>query len=123
MPEECEGCPLAKLRVLGGGDKVTRLARRAFISCARSFVLLIRLARTSVRQDLTRDLQSLYPKPTWDRLLRPEAAAETFGVSRQYFYDHELDLPFTVRLPNGVLRISEQGMLAWIEEHRGDRKG
>ena len=54
-----------------------------------------------------------------DRLLRPDRAAETLGVSRQYFYDHEKKLPFVVRIHNGVLRVSEQGMLSWITRQRG----
>ena len=53
-----------------------------------------------------------------DRLLRPEQAAEMLGVSRQYFYDHEENLPFVVRLSNGILRVSEEGMRTWIEEQK-----
>ena len=55
------------------------------------------------------------PPVPGDRLLRPERAAESLGVSRQYFYDHEAKLPFVLRLSNGVLRVSERGMLSWIK--------
>ena len=55
-----------------------------------------------------------------DRLLRPAEAADTFGVSRQFFYDHERKLSFVIRLPNGVLRVSEQGMLGWIARRRSE---
>lgn len=99
-----------------------RSVLRALASWLYSGVLLIACVfkRRSTPGDLTRDLKSQYPKPTWDRLLRTDAAAETFGVSRQYFYDHERELPFVVRLPSGALRVSEQGMLSWIEKHRGE---
>ena len=62
------------------------------------------------------------PSVPVDRLLRPERAAETLGVSRQYFYDHEAKLPFVVRLSNGVLRVSEDGMHEWIEARKGGQR-
>ena len=92
----------------------------AFVHHGR--LLFACLLKRGASEDLTSDLQLPPPTPERDRLLRPEQAAETLGVSRQYFYDHESELPFVVRLNNGVLRVSEQGMLSWIEQQTGGQR-
>ena len=51
-----------------------------------------------------------------DRLLRPREAAERLSVPRQWFYRHEKESPFVLRLPGGALRISERKLEEWIAE-------
>ena len=52
-----------------------------------------------------------------ERLLRPAEAGKRLSVSRQWFYDHEKEAPFIVRLPGGgALRISERKLEEWLEE-------
>ena len=111
MPRECGGCPLLALASSKGRD----------------------VARWSTGQGLTRGVESGSPdaalspdreceesikrSPTLPaRLLRPKEAAHILGVTRQFFYDHEHELSFTLRLPGGALRISERSLYQWITE-------
>lgn len=53
-----------------------------------------------------------------DVYLRPEEAGKLISVSRAYFYRHEKELPFVVRLSTGNLRVSKRGLLEWARKRR-----
>ena len=99
-------------------ERLTRETKRSLLRelgglVHRAILLVVALKGSSEKKDL---VQWTDPQP--DRLIRPSAAIDSLGVSRQYIYDHECELPFCVRLPSGALRISERRMVAWIEERK-----
>ena len=109
-----------ELEAIAVKEKLALATRRSLMRELSSFIyrgalLVMCVFKRDRPSDLTRDLQLPPPTPERDRLLRPSAAIESLGVSRQYIYDHERELPFCVRLQSEALRISEQRMFAWIE--------
>lgn len=104
-------------------DRLSTATKRTLLhelsACIHRGVLIAACAlKRNHKEHLTDDLK--LPSPTTgDRLLRPQQAGDILGVYRQYFYRHEHELPFTVRLPSGALRISERGLFLWIEQIGG----
>jgi len=49
-----------------------------------------------------------------DRLLTPEDAAASLGVTVTWLYRHARTLPFTRRLSRKALRFSEAGLHRWL---------
>ena len=93
--------------VVESHPKIARIIREFLASLEAPLVVFTRLVRTIVGPPA--------PRPSKDRLLKPEEAATILGVSRQFFYDHESGLTFVVRLSaNRALRISEHRMYEWI---------
>lgn len=86
----------------------------AFRAAKRSFLLLLSITRSTLGSHIKAAAHQ-HDAETKDQLLKLAAAGAVLGVSRQFIRDHESDLPFTVRLPNGTLRVSERRMREWID--------
>ena len=97
-------------------DQVLRAVRRLIDAARRGFAAV------------SGDLRSYSPhrasrlESTDDRYMRPHEAAEMLGASRQYFYRHEHELPFVVRLPDGSLRVSRQDLVKWLRDNSPNLK-
>ncbi len=59
------------------------------------------------------------PAPTEDRLLVITDAASRLGVAEDWLYRHADRLPFSVRLSEGLLRLSAKGIDRYIASRVG----
>lgn len=78
------------------------------------------LARRKAQLEAELAATYLRPEPE-DRLLTIKEAANTLSLTTDWLYRNADRFPFTIRLGNGTLRFSKNGLQEYLRKHRGKR--
>lgn len=89
----------------------------------RRTAILDELATLAKREaELHAELAATYRQPdVEDRLLTIKEAATTLSLTTDWLYRNADQFPFTVRLGNGTLRFSKNGLQDYLKKQRGKR--
>jgi predicted DNA-binding transcriptional regulator AlpA len=89
----------------------------------RRTAILDELATIAKREaELRAELAATYIQPeVEDRLLTIKEAATTLSLTTDWLYRNAKRFPFTVRLGNGHLRFSRNGVQDYLKKQRGKR--